>query len=219
MLAKELEGIAKRSGDPDLAKLCGLVRANYAYPVDSVLIAADLDVVGHVNVQEPRAQGPRGYLAFLREGLAKARGEPIPEEQAEPAHDHGRGASIPAPVTLTPEAPSGSVLDLVRRGAGPGIRFYSIDVSAFDGAIELELEVRVGGGDLAGRFELCAAPADDPSLFAPVAALAKVAPGSTERVAHAFEEGAHVGLAVMPAHGATEGELSAFLATLRVRAR
>lgn len=220
VLAKELEHIAERSGDPGVERVCELVRTHYAYPVDSVLIAPDLDVLGHVNVQDARALDPRGYLGFLREGLAKARGEPPPGDEP-PAHPHAGGRPMPPPLRLTPESPSGSLLDLVRRATtgGPALRFFAIDATAFEGPIEIELEVRVDGGDLPGRFELCAAPDDDPGLMSPVATLAQVAPGATDRVSYAFRKGALFGLAVMPAPGVTEGEPSAFLATLTVRAR
>ena len=40
LLAKDLGAIAERSADPDVAKLCDLIRANYDYPVDCVLISA-----------------------------------------------------------------------------------------------------------------------------------------------------------------------------------
>ena len=83
VLAKELEGIAARSDDEDVALLCSRVREHYDYPVDSVLLAPDLRVLGHVNVHEPAGRDPALYLAFLRAGLAAARSESAPAGEGE----------------------------------------------------------------------------------------------------------------------------------------
>ena len=114
LLAKDLDDIA-RSGDADLAQVCKLIKESYGYPVDSVLLGADLRVLGHVNVHEPAGTSARLYLAFLRDGLAKARGE-APAPAAAEAEVAGDGnAAIVRPIVLTAAEPTGSILDLVER--------------------------------------------------------------------------------------------------------
>jgi hypothetical protein len=243
LLAKDLDGIAARSKDADIARLCKLIKDNYGYPVDSVLITSDLRVVGHLNVHEPRATEPGGYLAFLREGLAAAGGKApggiatgggatggeatgggatggeavATQTRAAPAAGAARARGVSA-VKLTPEEPTGSVLDVIQRRAfgKQSMSFFPIDATAFAGGGTIELTVRVGGADASGKFELCAAVAGGMS---PVRTLEKVTRGETGKIVHEFTKGGLFGLAAMPGAGSAEGEANAFLATVTVRGR
>ncbi len=227
LLAKDLEAIAERAADPDLTELGRKVRANYGYPVDSVLLSADLEVVGHVNVNQPAATAPDGYLAFLRRGLAKAGRElaiapasaRAPATAARSGATHRGPVSLPS-VVLTREAPSASVLDLFRRG-GIGefsMKFLSIDSAAFAEGGTLELEVSIDSGSADGRFQICIETPDVPGAMAPAREL-EVAAGTTGRVEYVFAKGVRLGLAVHPGTNANEGDMNAFLATLTVRER
>ena len=220
LLAKDLDGIAARSGDPDVATLCARIREHYDYPVDSVVITPDLRVVGHVNAHAERARSPEGYLGFLREALARARGEEPPALPAvRQEAERTAAARERAPVVLTRAKPSDSVLDTIRHGgfADPAVFFVAIDVTAFrDGGV-IEVAVRVGTGTAAGQFELCAAPPGQPQAMRPVESLPSLEPGTEGTLRHRFEAGATLGLVAMPAGGAIEGEGNAFLATITVR--
>ena len=221
LLAKDLEAIAARAGDPDLTELCQKIRANYGYPVDSVLLSADLEVVGHLNVNEPAATDPDGYLAFLRRGLVAAGREPSAEPVA--AHDEQHRASRRGPASLPPmkltrEAPSASVLDLFRKG-GLGefsMMFLSIDHTAFEQGGTLTLELRVGSGAADGRFEICTTTPDAPNAMTPTKSVV-VPAGESRRVDFPFAAGVRVGLAVNPGDDAAVGDMNAFLATLTIR--
>jgi hypothetical protein len=206
------------------------VQANYAYPVDSVVIGADLAVHGHVNVNDAGGFDPDAYLAFLRRGLAAA--GRLAAKAATPADDKPAvrkpKAAAPKPLVVTPAQPSASLLDTFRaRGFGePSMAFVTVDATAFAGGGVLELEVRVGSGAAAGKFEICAPVADDPATGAPapramrpVATLPSVARETTAKVAYAFAKGDRFGLAIMPAAGTAEGDGNAFVATVTVRAR
>jgi hypothetical protein len=216
VLAKELEPMAQRAGDEDLAELCATLKENYSYPVDSVLVTPALEVVGQVSVNEPPAFLPELYAHFLARGLATARGEEPP-----PAPEEETGSASPPPVRLTPSEPEGTVLDLVvvASSGSHEMRFFALDASAFDGPVELSVEVRLGTADAAGTFELCAAYPDMPEMMSPVETLARLEPGKVGTLSHAFERGALFGLVVKGAEGETEGATNAFLATVRARAR
>ena len=218
LLAKDLDGIAARANDPDVAELCKQIKANYGYPVDSVLIAPDAKVVGHRNVHEPAAMDPRAYLAFLQRGLAAARGTPEPAAAASRPAPPPAGARGTRPLVVTPEAPTVTVLDVVRRaGLGePGMKFFSIDATAFAGGGTVELHVRVGSGTATGTFELCAPMQGG---MAPVRSADKVAPGATATVTYEFAAGTRLGLAAKSGPGGAAGDTNAFLATITVRAR
>jgi hypothetical protein len=216
LLAKDLEKLAAASDDPDLKELCALVRENYGYPVDSVLVGPDLAVLGHVNVNAPEAMDPASYLAFLRRGLAAARGEPPPPAVAS-VHD-----PEPQPVLrLTPQEPRATLLDVIRRrGLGqPSIRFFTLDASAFTGAGKLEVTVSVGTAEASGRFELCAAPPGNPETVVPVETLESVAPGASGTMTFDFERGAQFMLTAMPGPKAAEGDVNAFQVCVTVRNR
>jgi hypothetical protein len=215
LLARDLEAIAARSGDADVAQLCALVRENYGYPVDSVLITPDLRVVGHVNVNEAAAREASLYLSFLRRGLAAARGEELAEAPEEP-EVHAESDYLGRTLVLTPDEPLGTLLDVVRRGGfgEPNMKFFMIDATAFTDGGTLEISVRVGGANASGKFELCAAVEGGMS---PVQTLAKVGPGETATLTHAFDAGALFGLATMAGAGSVEGDTNAFLATVTVR--
>jgi hypothetical protein len=216
VLGRDLEALAARGDDPDLTRLCTLLRENYAYPVDSVLVTPELEVVGHLNVHEPAALFPVSYRAFLARGLALARGEPPPEEEPLPTPAGEAGLDLLRP---TPEQPIVSLLDVFRAGR-PGelsLRYIPLDLSAFLAGGELELEARVGGAGAAAKFELCASPPGDPSFSSPVRTLERVAPGESATLTLAIEPGRAYGLAVMAAAGMAEGASNAFLATVTMR--
>jgi hypothetical protein len=238
LLAKDLEAVAARAGDPEIGELCRKIRANYGYPVDSVLLSADLEVVGHLNVEEPAAPDPDGYLAFLRRGLAKAGlAAAAPEPEAGSAATTATNPAVRAavatlaathqaadrhapetpPVVLTRETPSASVLDVIRKGGFGEIsfRFLSIDTAAFDRGGTIEVEVRVGGNAADGRFELCSSTPDAPNSMSPIRTL-DVAPGETRRVEFRFAPGTRLGLAIKPGARANAGDMNAFLVKLSV---
>lgn len=221
LLAKDLETIAALSEDPELGQLCKLIRENYEYPVDSVLITPDLRVVGHVNVNSLEALDPGHYRTFLRRGLATARGEEfVPEPEVA---DEGRGEKkrLPRSLTLTPGAPTDSLLEVIQcTGPGKnGFTYYRIDATAFAGGGTLEIEVRLGNASASGKFELCAARDAERQLFGPVQTIQSLAPGGSDRFTLEFASGAPFGLAVMTAAGAEAGDVNAFLATVTVRGR
>lgn len=220
LLARDLESIAAQSGDPDITKLCALIRSNYGYPVDSVLIAPDLSVVGHLNVDEPAAMHPEGYVSFLRRGLAAARGE----EHVEVAHAEAKPAARrvgPRERILTPAAPTDSILHVIRRaGLGePGMTYFSIDATAFAQGGRLEITVRLGEAAALGKFELCAATGDDARMMSPVETLDELQPTTSGTLTLDFDAGARFGLAAMAAAGSDEGAINSFLATVTVHAR
>jgi hypothetical protein len=217
LLAKDLEAIATRANDSDVAELCKQIRAHYAYPVDTVLFAPDRTVLGHLNAHEAAARDPRAYLAFLQRGLAAARGTPEPAAPAwRPAPP--AGGRDTRPLVVTPQAPTVTVLDVVRRAAlgEPGLKFFSIDATAFANGGTVELHVRVGTGTAAGAFELCAPMAGG---MAPVRSTDKVAPGATATVTYEFAAGTRLGLAAKAGPGGAAGDTNAFLATITVRPR
>jgi hypothetical protein len=224
LLAKDLDRIANDSGDAEVGELCELIRKSYDYPVDSILISPDLEVVGHVNVNEPAATDPRGYLAFLQKALARVNGEPAAAagwHEPEHAADHGAAHPTRRALRLSPEQPAGTLLDLVqkRRMGQPSMTFFVIDATAFPKGGTLEIAVQVGSSAAAGKFELCASQRGNPSAMAPVETLAAVKPGESGRLVHEFAAGAMFGLAAMPGPESVEGDANAFLATVTVRAR
>ncbi|MCA8950958.1 MAG: hypothetical protein KDE27_15750, partial [Planctomycetes bacterium] len=176
VLARDLEAIAAASDDPDIGALCAAIRANYGYPVDSVVIAPDLEVLGHLNVHEPGARDPETYLAFLQQTLGR---EPAPPAGAE-------RRAVPTSVRVTPDEPAASVLDVVEQSARAkdAVKFFTIDATKFANRCRLEITVRVGSGAAAGTFELCAAAPGEPDAMTPVETLPRVAPGETAVLVH-----------------------------------
>lgn len=214
LLAKDLETIAAGSGDAGVAELCALIRASYDYPVDSVLVSTDLRVVGHLNVHAPDARDPEAYVRFLQRGSAAARGEAFVEPAAEDAKPAPRGPAQRA-TTLTPRAPSDSILDVVR--PGPGLRYFALDATAFTGRGTIEVDVRLGGGAPGAVFELCAPIDGDPRSTSPVRTL-ELGPGESGKLRLEFEAGAAFGLAVKAGAGEAS-DANAFLAEVAVTAR
>ena len=188
--------------------------------MDSVLITADARVVGHLNAHEDRARHGGGYLAFLREGLARARGEDVPEAPA------AAPAPVPEPpgdrrlrqLTLVPKEPAGELLNVIqKRGLGQqSMLFLHLDATAFPGGGEIQVEITLGGGDAAGRFELCAPVPGPRPAVSPVRTLRGVAPGASQKMVYRFDEGAVFMLAAAPAADAAEGAVNAFRAKVRV---
>jgi hypothetical protein len=185
--------------------------------VDSVLVAPDLRLLGHLNAHEPRAKQTGGYLRFLREGLAAARGETLPAEAAASEATTAPDGGVRA-VVLTPEEPTGSVLDVIQRRpfGKPSMVFTPIDATAFADGGTIEIALRVGGTRASGRFELCA---EVEGGMAPVRTLPQVGPGASDKLVHEFGKGAMFGLVAMPGPGTVEGDAIAFLATVTVRGR
>jgi hypothetical protein len=225
VLAKDLEPLAARS-DEDLARLCKLLKANYGYPVDSVLVGADLTVRGHVNAHDEKARDADSYLAFLRKGLADA-GRTASAVASDKAAVGATTRRKPiSDLLLTPDLPTASHLDtFTARGFGqPNITFVPIDATAFANGGTIEVEVRVGSGNASGRFELCT-PLEHTSgkvkntFMQPVLELPAVARETTQKLVHEFAKGDHFGLVVTPALGTIEGETNAFLATVTIRKR
>lgn len=221
VLAKELPEIAKRDGSPEIEQLCARIQENYAYPVDSVLIAPDLRVLGHINVNEVYGASP--YVQFLQRGLAAAKRPAIPL----PAQARSDDNKPPRVLKLTPERPSTELLEVLTvHGFGKSsFRYQPIDASAFPNGGVLEIEVRLGDAPLGAKFELCApietAPTgDDTGMLqstGPVQQQA-LASGGRGTLTHTFRSGAHLALAVRPVLG-NAGDTNAWFATIRVRPR
>lgn len=229
VLAKDLDGLAAR-GDADLAAVVKMVKANYGYPVDSVVIGSDSRLHGHVNVNEPGSFEPDHYLAFLRAALTAAGRQPTARVDTG-AREQGP-ATPPRRQTralvVAPDQPATSLLDTFRAlGFGkPSMAFHALDTTAFaDGGVLL-LQIRVGSGAPAGRFELCVEEAGSPAgkdgrptrRMKPIRTI-DVARESTETVEHAFTKGQRFGLAVKPGPGSAEGDANAFLVDVAVKKR
>lgn len=219
VLAKELEAIAASSQDAAVKELCQRVRQNYQYPVDSVLIAPDLRVLGHKNVNEVMSQ-PALYLSFLQQALA-ASGQPSVAVAAEPKV---ATEQRPRSLVLTPDRPQGEILDVVQvRGFGKsGFRYHSIDATAFATGGTLEIEARLGDGSLAATFELCA-PMEIPGVEPRTKSMTtgpvqqqSVARGAACTLRHEFKEGTRLGFAVRPGSG-NEGDHNAYFAVIRIK--
>ena len=223
------------SDDPDFRQLCSRMTEYYGYPVDSVLISPDLEVCGHINVHERGARDPQHYLAFLEEGLAKSQAggpiqsPPLPSQSGSPAvvaqasdEAPARTRPLPNPVTrITPENPTGTILDVVRRGGfgEVAMKFFMIDTSLFPEGGVLEMSVRMGSSPASGSFELCAPVPGEPHALTAIDFVKKVEPGATATLEYVFEKGGLLGLAAKAAVGSAEGETNAFLVKLSVRAR
>lgn len=224
LLAKELDAIAAASDDADVKQLCALIADHYEYPVDSVLISPELEVLDHVNAHDHERTTAGGYLAFLRGGVARARGEPVDAEAGAAAARQDAGGDAravrPPMLTVTPDEPQDSILDLVRRrpAGDASIVFVPIDATAFPDGGVLKLTVRVGATGTPIRFELCA-PGAKHSVLVPVGTLPRIAPGATARLEHAFEKGTPLGIAVLPVAGGLPEDVTAYLATVEVKAR
>jgi hypothetical protein len=231
VLAKDLDAIAARDGTADVTTLCQRIQENYAYPVDSVLVGADLRVLGHVNAHDvgddPRVTASAQYVQFLRDGLGAA-GRRVPATVADGGAAPEKRRAAPR-VVVKPEQPGASLLDVVRcRGFGQSsLAYHELDVSAFvDGGV-LEVEVRVGREAMAVTFELCAAvelPAEDPVTKKPLVTMeavqsATVASDGTGKLVHTFGKGDRLGLMVKPGAGGSEGDANAFFVTVKVRRR
>lgn len=221
VLAKDLDAIAARDGSPEVATLCARIREHYKYPVDSVLLAPDLRVLGHVNAHDVAATAR--YVDFLRKGLEVA-GRPVAAAAVE-AGAAKRGPPSPQ-LVVTPEKPEASLLDVVRcRGFGQtSLVYYTIDATAFaDGGV-LEIEVRVGRAATGVTFELCAAAElpgdqakDKSQVFMQPVQTRSVASEGTDKLVHTFKKGDPLGLVVTPAIGSSDGDTNAFFATAKVR--
>lgn len=221
VLAKELPAIAARDGSPEIEQLCARIQENYAYPVDSVLIAPDLRVLGHINVNEVYGAPP--YLQFLQRGLAAAKRPAIPL----PAQARSDDNKPPRMVTLTPERPDAELLEVLTvHGFGKSsFRYQPIDASAFPNGGVLEIEVRLGSAPLGAKFEVCA-PIETSEAADGTATMQSTGPvqghalasGGRCTLTHTFRSGAHLALAVRPILG-TEGDTNAWFATIRVRPR
>ena len=212
LLAKDLPRIEGATDDPELQRLCRVVRENYKYPVDTVLITPNLEVVGHKNANEAMGESARDYVAFLRRGAALARGEPPPAETTEPPaadrHEHDPATETEfepqsdlRKIVLTVARPTGTLLNVVTgKGGGqsPFSGFFEIDATACAGGGRLEIEVEVGGGKGAAVFELCSSTVDEQQnlMLMPVVKTPEVAPGGRAKIEHPLAEGAMLYLGV-----------------------
>lgn len=229
LLAKDLDAIAAKAGSDDVATLCKVIQANYGYPVDSVLIGPDLDVLGHLNVHEPAARNAADYVAFLRQALVRAgaaSAELPSAKAAEPAPRPAGKRQHPPTLRLTAESPTATLLDVFRgRPMGqPSLTFYPIDATAFAGGGELEITVQVGSAEAPGKFELCAVARlgrgeGGGEVMQPVRTIPKLAREQSGKLVHPFAEGARFGLAVMPTPGTATDAVNAFSAVVTVRPR
>lgn len=72
LLARDLERTAAASEDPDLKRLCAVLRAEYKYPVSSHVVSTG-EGIEHLGALEVRAafEGPMVYLPFLRDALGQ----------------------------------------------------------------------------------------------------------------------------------------------------
>lgn len=214
VLGRDLEAIAAAQSDPDMAKLCEKLREHYDYPVDSVVIATDLSVAGHVNAHEVRAATAAGYAGFLRAARAKARGEPIPDNGPPPTPK----GSVNKLLVLTPTQPTTTLLQLLPFGGGdrPRIAFFGIDATKFEAGGTLRIEIEVGSALASGKFELCAVRPGTTGGMVPEKTLRKVGPGGSGVLEKTFERGAMFGLAALRADQLGDGESNAFRAVITV---
>lgn len=219
LLAKDLESIAAASEDEDVRTLCRLVRESYDYPVDSVVISPELELLGHRNVHDPAIAEAAGYLAFLREALGEAPASP-PSDDGH-GHEHGEEGPSDARGTLvlTPQRPAASILDVFHVVPGDiGVTLFPLDLSAFPEGGTLEIDVRVGTAGGRGTFELLSVDAAGGFAVA-VAQASGIAPGASGRIEHRF--GGTGGALLLGARADPEdleGGTNAFLAELVVRA-
>jgi hypothetical protein len=236
ILAKDIDLIAQNSGDEDFRAVCALIKENYDYPVDSVVISAVGRLTGHINVHEPEAMTAEGYLSFLKRGLKDA-GRDVGADSLssvpqalETAHEANPDFSASSPVTLTPEKPVGSVLDVIRRQSfgKMSMGFYSLDAKAFGDGGMLEITVEVGKQNLGGQFELCVTAEEESqskngeratNMYMRPEKSLQVATGETKSLHYEFEKGGMFGLAAFPDANGKEGAVNAFRATFTVRKR
>ena len=68
VLARDLPELGTDVGEGDLGKLEKILRENYSYPVDSLLISPELDVLAQLSFNELLEQGLVGYEGFLAKG-------------------------------------------------------------------------------------------------------------------------------------------------------
>lgn len=212
VLARELDAIAAGTDDERLQRLCALLRENYDYPVDSVLLSPDLELLGHVNARGRVLHDASAYGEWLRRAAAgDADAHDVFENVASAA-----GGLPPATLVLGPDEPSGEVLDAVQQRpfGTPSMRFYTFDVGAFADGGEVVVEVRVGRGVAALRFELHVLSAGDA-----LDRLDAVEPNDTGRLRGAFAAGQRLVLLVRPGPHAVEGDGNAFVAQVRATAR
>lgn len=228
VLAKDLPALAKASADPKFRELCSLVRKNYKYPVDTVLIRPTLEVVGHKNANQAMGEGPIEYLRFLRAARGASPMGPRPAERASvsapgqgaPKTGRAFGKKLAKRLVLKPAQPQASLLDVLRvkKGRSPFSGFYQIDVTAFakGGKLSLDLELRLS--EAAASFELCEiSRMGGHMVLRPVRKSSLVKRGGKTRIDYSFPTGRvlHLG-----ARGDGEdGALNAFLLRARVDAR
>ncbi|MEQ8767847.1 MAG: hypothetical protein RL885_28345 [Planctomycetota bacterium] len=213
------------SGDADLRRLCELVEENYGYPVDSVLVTPDLRVVGHKNVNDAMFEGATPYLGLLKRGLAMMRGEELSEEEPDPGHSHGveSTANEPRPpgasLELTPDHPSGELLDVMRAAAGGPMQrvpaFYPLDITGFEEGT-IEIRVSVGSSLASGTFQLCELIDDGRGhvYLQEVVSADDVPPVGKDKIVHRFQSGQSFQLAVLGT--GDEGQVNAFRAEVTV---
>jgi hypothetical protein len=228
VLARDLKALAQSSANADFQKLCGLIEANYDYPVDSVLISPELQVLGHVNVNAAVPAGSHGYLAFLNGERADASvgGDDAWVTTSTQGHSHSHDHSpageplAPSPeLVLSPDEPQGNLLDVVRSAPQSQVPFvlYPLDTRAFSNGGVLVIEVEVGTSECAASFELLRMDVDHiPASMYSVASMADVQPGHSRTLKFAFQKGEQFHLLARAANGTLDGSVNAFRAEIQV---
>lgn len=210
------------------------MQENYKYPVDTVLVSADLSFLGHRNANESIHQGPRQYLSLLM----KALGEEVDDEpQAGVAtwqhasHDHdGVAGEIDAEVlvqarsasrrhlVLTPEQQTGRILGTFSPGPAGRLHFTmsTLDLSAFPDGGKVEIKVTVGSSGATGSFELMSRSKTHANALEPIARSNDLEPNASGTIEYFFDEGQVFTLGVRGNAGSGE-PTSAFLAEVKIR--
>ena len=202
-------------------------------PADSLVISADLDVMGRLPVNERTSpyNGPKGYLLFLQESLDKKRpGLPEPARNPpstdwntflETAVESGAIANDGLSVVLTREHPKKEVLSIFR-APGQGLQDYTvveIDTTAFKDGGVLIITLSVGSAESAGSFDLYDAETELPTEGAPHGALTSAwdVPANTKgKIEYPFARGKVFKLGATGSWLSEKGKINGFLAEFSV---
>lgn len=69
LIGQDLPGLLEKADDPLLKQFYTVLKDNYTYPVDSVIVTPDAELVAAVSVKDVRPFGEVAYPAFLRDAL------------------------------------------------------------------------------------------------------------------------------------------------------
>ena len=234
MLARDLDEVIKLTNDSDIEKLCHLIKENYKYPVDTVLISSELSVISHINVHQTEAIMPNGYFSFLKKGLAKIGVQIDAQNTQEPGNaditpQEPLGSDKPLDVEATPKSPvglkltrkqpKGSMLEVVNNnGNAPGMAMYPIDVDDFADGGTVEINIRLGGGGASVQCELCVPDSQNPQFFVTLQTIPGIVPGKTKVITHKFEKEQKLMLVVKAMPGPKgQSQANALLATVAIK--